>query len=585
MILPTLDSKALNEQIIQSAETAILTLNTDGVLTSWNAAAQYLYGHSAKSVIGKNFTMLMPPDVHLEHAERLRRVKSGQRVEVFTTRHNHQFGHWLNVRVQISALVAPCGTVVGATLFIAARSAHGELRSSLGGTRTDINSATDFALDALTHTLLELLEVRAQNELLLQAHADCATLTLDLAGRVKTWSSAARHVFGYTSEQIVGQPMELLYPPMERDAGLPQHALGLAALSGRYEEESVRMRDDGSRFWARRVIVALRDDTGRLVGYAKIIQDMTNAQHLHAKLQRLEAGQDDAPDAVLLTDANLSAGDGTRIVYANHSFERLSGYPLEELIGRTPRLLQGADTNRAMLERLRSSLEQGGVFVAETTNYRRDHSAYRVRWQILPLRDASGLVTHFISVQQDASGLQGDQFVTLLGELVRVTDFLSIRKAGSLRGSLALLGGAGMLVQLLNINQQSGMLSIGADLKLQLEAGRIVAVEHPQLVGLEAVLDVLRRESGEYGFLAGDLPKPATALELSLQSVLLEASRRFCAASGLRVAPGVGRFGGLAARGGGRGFRAEHRQPVFHGQSRRGRAANATVRGAARARV
>ena len=493
-------------------------------MTSWNAAAQRLYGHTAKAVIGKNFTMLMSPDVQLDHAERLRRVNSGQRIEAFTTRHTHQFGHWLNVRIQIGALTTATGTVIGATLFVVPRSAHNELRVSLGGTRSDINSATDFALEALGSANLELLEARAQSELMLEAHADCATLTLDLEGRVKTWSSAARRVLGYTAEQIVGQKMEVLYPPEERVDGRPKQALEMAALHGRCEEEAPRLREDGSRFWARRVVTSLRDESGRLVGYAKIIQDLTDTQQLQAKLQRLELGVNDAPNAVLLTDADMGVG-GTRILYANAGFETLCGYPLGELIGRTPRMLQGADTDRAMLERLRTTLQHGGVFVAETTNYRRDKTPYRVRWQILPLRDARSEITHFISIQQDVTTHSGD-FVTLLTEIVRVTDFLAGRKAGSLRGSLELLGGAGMLMQLLSINAQSGMLTLGNDLRLQLEAGRIVAVEHPHLIGLEAVLDVLRQTSGDYGFVAAALSKPAAPLELRLSEVLLEASKR-----------------------------------------------------------
>ena len=525
MTISTLDAKELNAQIVESAEVAILTLNKEGVVTSWNAAAQHLYGHTAKAVIGKNFTMLMAPDVQLDHAERLRRVKSAQRIAAFTTRHTHQFGHWINVRIQISALTSAGGVVIGATLFVVPRSAHNELRASLGGPRVEINNATDFALEALGSANLELLEARSQIELLLKAHADSATLTVDLDGKVKTWSSAAKRVLGYTSEQIVGQPMDMLYPPEDRSSGRPRRALETAASQGICIEEAPRLREDGTRFWARRVLTSVRDESGQLVGYTKIIQDLTNAQQLQARLQRLELRQGDLPDAVLVTDADLRTGEGTRIVYANHGFETLSGYPLEELVGRTPRLFQGAETDRTMLDRLRATLEQGGVFVAETTNYRRDHSLYRVRWQIVPLRDALGKVTHFVSIQQDAT-THIEDFVTSLTEFVRVTDFLAGRKAGSLRGSLELLGGAGVLAQLLSINAQSGMLTVGDDVRLQLEAGQIVAVEHPHLVGLEAVLDAVRFESGDYSFLAADLVKPSAPLELELSKVLLEASRR-----------------------------------------------------------
>ena len=106
--------------------------------------------------------------------------------------------------------------------------------------------------------------------------------------------------------------------------------------------------------------------------------------------------------AVLITDACLADG-GPRIVYANPAFCRMSGYAIEQLLGRSPRLLQGPRSDRALLASLRQHLEQGLPFVGSTVNYAADGRPYTVEWSISPVRNADGVIEHFVSVQNDIS--------------------------------------------------------------------------------------------------------------------------------------------------------------------------------------
>jgi diguanylate cyclase (GGDEF)-like protein/PAS domain S-box-containing protein len=107
-----------------------------------------------------------------------------------------------------------------------------------------------------------------------------------------------------------------------------------------------------------------------------------------------------ATNAVVITDADI-AGGGPFIVHANPAFCRMTGYRLEELVGRSPRILQGPRTDRKMLDALREHLEQGLPFSASTVNYAADGRAYTVEWSIAPVRTADGMVRHFVSVQND----------------------------------------------------------------------------------------------------------------------------------------------------------------------------------------
>lgn len=105
-------------------------------------------------------------------------------------------------------------------------------------------------------------------------------------------------------------------------------------------------------------------------------------------------------ESIVITDAELNR-PGPRIVYINPAFTRMTGYTAAEVLGQTPRLLQGAKTNPAMLAELRRALEQGTIFTTEGVNYRKDGSEYIVDWQITPLRDAAGVIRHYVAFQRD----------------------------------------------------------------------------------------------------------------------------------------------------------------------------------------
>jgi len=106
-------------------------------------------------------------------------------------------------------------------------------------------------------------------------------------------------------------------------------------------------------------------------------------------------------NAIVITGADLAAGG--RVEIANPAFCTMTGYSLDELRGRTLKMLQGPDTDPAVIDHLRACLREARFFEGTTTNYRKDGSSYIVRWNISPVRDEDGVLTHFISVQQDIS--------------------------------------------------------------------------------------------------------------------------------------------------------------------------------------
>ena len=107
-------------------------------------------------------------------------------------------------------------------------------------------------------------------------------------------------------------------------------------------------------------------------------------------------------DAVMVTSADLDA-PGPVIEYVNPAFTTMTGYTPDEVIGRSPRLLQGPDTDRAVLTRMRVELGAGQTFHGEVVNYRKDGEPYLIEWLVMPIRDPSGQVMRWLSSQRDVT--------------------------------------------------------------------------------------------------------------------------------------------------------------------------------------
>ena len=130
-----------------------------------------------------------------------------------------------------------------------------------------------------------------------------------------------------------------------------------------------------------------------------------------------------ALDAILITDADLHA-PGPRILFANPAFCSLTGYAADELIGRSPRLLQGPLTARAVLDELSNNLREGRPFFGTTTNYRKDGTPFEIEWHISPIRSDDGVVTQYMSAHRDVTAVKQfqrtiDQYVEQLLEQQR----------------------------------------------------------------------------------------------------------------------------------------------------------------------
>ncbi len=183
---------------------------------------------------------------------------------------------------------------VFATIAVSRRRQDRSFESSDLATLRELGNVALLALRnaiLLAQTQAVATELRTSEQrfrLLVEGVKDYAIFLLDPAGHVTSWNQGAERIKGYRAEEIVGRHFSTFYQAGDVAAGKPAIGLIEAEQQGRFEEEGWRVRKDGSHFWASVVITALRDDAGRLQGFAKVTRDITERKQIQDQLLESE---------------------------------------------------------------------------------------------------------------------------------------------------------------------------------------------------------------------------------------------------------------------------------------------------------
>ena len=125
--------------------------------------------------------------------------------------------------------------------------------------------------------------------LMVEGVKDYAIFMLDTDGFIISWNAGARRLKGYEPEEAIGRHFSIFYPAEDIERGKPQQELKIALAEGRLEDEGWRVRKDGSVFWANVIITAIRDDNGRLIGFAKVTRDLADRKRAEIELERAKS--------------------------------------------------------------------------------------------------------------------------------------------------------------------------------------------------------------------------------------------------------------------------------------------------------
>jgi two-component system sensor histidine kinase/response regulator len=347
---------SLQEAILHSADCAIISTDVNGRVMSFNSTAVRWLGYAADEVIGK----LTPATWHdageiaaralVLSRELGRKIEPGfdvitakvtpgitdQHEWTYIRKDGSRFPVWLSA----TALIDTVGRVIGYLEVInditGRKKAQESLRASEERFRLIVDGVEDYAL-----------------------------FMLDPDGCVASWNAGAQRIKGYTGQEIMGRHFSCFYLPEDIKAKHPDWELRIAAEKGRYMEEGWRVRKDGSRFLADVSIRAIRDDSGKLRGFAKITRDMTQQKSVEKKLKDQALILDLANDSIFIRDRE------DRITYWNQGAERLYGWSREEALGHVTHELLKTQFPQS-LEEIRAQLHATGLWKGELVHNRSD---------------------------------------------------------------------------------------------------------------------------------------------------------------------------------------------------------------------
>jgi diguanylate cyclase (GGDEF)-like protein/PAS domain S-box-containing protein len=235
--------------------------------------------------------------------------------------------------------------------------------------------------------------------LLVGSVLDYAIFMLDPDGRVVSWNAGAERLKGYRKQEILGQSFSRFYPREDVERDKPRHALESASAEGRFEEEGWRVRKNGSTFWANVVITAVRDRTGKLLGFAKITRDLTErrlaTEKIKASEAQLQAFMNHSPSLMFIKDLE------GRYLHVNHRFTRAFGMKLEDVVLRTDVEIFGPELGAQFRANDAKALStQAGIEVEEVARYG-DGLLHTSIVHKFPMLDGTGHVTALGGIATD----------------------------------------------------------------------------------------------------------------------------------------------------------------------------------------
>lgn len=238
-------------------------------------------------------------------------------------------------------------------------------------------------------------------QLLVNSVTDYAIYMLDAEGFVATWNPGARKFKGYEAEEIIGRNFSTFFTPQDREAGVPERALRIAAKEGRYEAEGWRVRKDGTRFWVNAVLDPIRDDAGKLLGFAKITRDDTDKRSAMLALEESERRFRTLVQGVKDYALYMLDPDG-RVSNWNTGAEAIKGYKAEEIVGQHfSRFYTEEDRAAGEPARALATAVAEGKYEKEAWRLRKDGSRFWANVVLDPIHDEQGQLIGFAKITRD----------------------------------------------------------------------------------------------------------------------------------------------------------------------------------------
>jgi len=358
--------------IVAAADYAIISQTLDGIITTWNAGAEQLYGYLAEETIGQPASILLPPDLLDQSQLAGEKIGRGESVPAIDTVRLHKNGARLDVSLSFSPVCDSEGRVIG-----------------VSGIGRDISERKR------SEEALRLSEVRYRR--LFEAALDGILIVDPLSSQVLDVNPFLANLIGYNRDEFIGK--QLWEFGLFRDIEANKEAFQTLRETGniRYDDLPLQTKD------GRRIEVEFVSNVYD-VGGTRVIQcnirDISVRKRAEDTLRMRDRAIQAATQGLMITD---STQPDNPIVYVSPSVERITGYLSKEVLGRNGRLLQGKDTDPASVARLHEAIKFEEPCSVELLNYRKDGTTFWNEMSISPVRDAAGRLTSYVGVLADVT--------------------------------------------------------------------------------------------------------------------------------------------------------------------------------------
>ena len=265
----TNEKQSILSSIVNSSDDAIISKTLDGTITSWNFAAEKMFGYTESEMLGKNISILIPPDRLLEESRILENIRNGVKVDHFATVRFAKNKKKVSISLTVSPIKDKEGNIIGA--------------SKIARDITDQKIS-----DEKQATLAAIV-----------SSSDDAIISKTLFGIITSWNDAATKMFGYKEAEVIGKHISIIIPPerMDEETMIIDNIRGGRKIA---HFETVRVAKDGKKLHISLTVSPIRNKQGKIIGASKIARDITakiqaeeQRQLYTEKLQQLNKYKDD----------------------------------------------------------------------------------------------------------------------------------------------------------------------------------------------------------------------------------------------------------------------------------------------------
>lgn len=351
-------------QILEQALDAIVSIDARNHVTFFNAAAERLWGISRREILGQNVNKLVPMAIRSNHDDLVNANRiTGQDKIVGTSR---------DVLIE--------------------RADGGKIWANLSLSK--VRQGREITYTAFVKDISAERNNRESIRQILEQSID-AVVSIDELNCVTFYNAAAERLWGYKADEVMGKNVRMLVPQVIQhqhdDLVNANRRTGVDKIVGTSREVEIE-RKDGSKLWGSLSLSKVQLEGKTL--YTAFIKDVTAQVMQREKVRLLSLVADETDNAVIIT------GPQGLIDYVNPGFERLTGYKLAEVQGKKPGpLLQGPHTDSATVASIREKLHAQEPFYDEILNYDRQGKPYWISLAINPVFNEAGQLRQFISIQ------------------------------------------------------------------------------------------------------------------------------------------------------------------------------------------